>query len=143
MVMEELTGSAGQTYLLMEDGGGWSLALRWAMPQWYAWGLLTPGIAAVERRIGRGRPLGARLALQLPLGVGWTLLAIGMCLCVRPLIGTAWPASIGAFVLERFNWDLLIYAVIAGVIVAIARGLTAARALGKAKQAFPPGMRRF
>ena len=32
---------------------------------------------------------------------------------------------------------------IAGVILAIARGLTEARALGKAKQAFPPGMRRF
>ena len=32
---------------------------------------------------------------------------------------------------------------IAGAILAIARGLTAARALGKAKQAFPPGMRRF
>ena len=32
---------------------------------------------------------------------------------------------------------------VAGVILAIARGLIAARALGKAKQAFPPGMRRF
>ena len=32
---------------------------------------------------------------------------------------------------------------IAGVIVSIGRGLTAARALGKAKQAFPPTMRRF
>lgn len=31
---------------------------------------------------------------------------------------------------------------IAGVIIAIGRGLTSARALGKAKQAFPPGMRR-
>lgn len=31
---------------------------------------------------------------------------------------------------------------IAGVITAIGRGLTSARALGKAKQAFPPGMRR-
>ncbi len=32
---------------------------------------------------------------------------------------------------------------VAGVVLAIARGLIAARALGKAKQAFPPGMRRF
>ena len=32
---------------------------------------------------------------------------------------------------------------VAGVVLAIARGLFAARALGKAKQAFPPGMRRF
>lgn len=32
---------------------------------------------------------------------------------------------------------------ITGAILAIGRGLTSARALGKAKQAFPPGMRRF
>ena len=32
---------------------------------------------------------------------------------------------------------------IAGVIFAIGRGIAVARALGKAKQAFPPGFRRF
>jgi hypothetical protein len=32
---------------------------------------------------------------------------------------------------------------LAGVIVAITRGVISARALGKAKQAFPPGSRRF
>jgi hypothetical protein len=32
---------------------------------------------------------------------------------------------------------------IAGVIFAIGRGIVVARALGKAKQAFPPGFRRF
>ena len=32
---------------------------------------------------------------------------------------------------------------IAGAIVAVGRGLTTARSLGKAKTAFPPGMRRF
>lgn len=32
---------------------------------------------------------------------------------------------------------------LAGVVTALATGLTTARALGKAKQAFPPGMRRF
>jgi two-component system, LytTR family, sensor kinase len=109
---------AAQTYLLGDDRVSWTLALRWAMPQWYAWGLLTPGIAAAERRVGRGRQIGTRLALQLPLGIVWTLLAIAMCLCVRPLLGLTWPLSIRLFVVERFNWDLLIYAVIAGVAIA-------------------------
>ena len=88
------------------------------MPRWYVWGLLAPLIAATDRRIGRGRSLGLRLALQLPLGVAWTLAAITIGLLLRPLIGTDWPPSAWRFVLERFNWDLLIYAVIAGVAIA-------------------------
>jgi hypothetical protein len=32
---------------------------------------------------------------------------------------------------------------IAGVLMAVVRGIATARALGKAKQAFPPGLRRF
>jgi two-component system, LytTR family, sensor kinase len=109
---------AVQTYLLGDATVGWTLALRWAMPQWYAWGLLAPGIAVTERRIGRGRPIGTRLAVQIPLGAVWTLVAILMCLCVRPPLGLSWPASIWRFVAERFNWDLLIYGVIAGIAIA-------------------------
>ena len=45
------------------------------------------------------------------------------------------------------TWDVLIVGggvVGSGALLdAASRGLTAARALGKAKQAFPPGMRRF
>jgi hypothetical protein len=37
---------------------------------------------------------------------------------IRPLIGNTWPQSIWRYALERFNWDLLIYAVIAGVVIA-------------------------
>jgi len=33
----------------------------------------------------------------------------------RPLRGSPWPPSVADFFLERFYWDLLIYAVIAGV----------------------------
>jgi two-component system LytT family sensor kinase len=109
---------ASQDYLLGGGKVGFTLALRWAMPRWYLWGLLAPLIAAVDRRIGRGLPIGQRLALQVPLGLAWTALAIALRLVIRPLLGTNWPQSISYYVIERVYWDLLIYAVIAGVAIA-------------------------
>jgi two-component system LytT family sensor kinase len=72
----------------------------------------------VVRRLGRGRSIGVRLAQQVPLGIAWTLLAICIRLFVRPLIGNTWPESIWRYGIERFNWDLMIYGVIAGVAIA-------------------------
>jgi hypothetical protein len=89
-----------------------------AMPQWYVWGLLTPGIVAVDRRLLASRRLGDRLAWHALLGVAWTLLAIAIRLTLRLLPGRAFPPSIPIFFLQRFCWDLLVYAVIAGVAVA-------------------------
>jgi LytS/YehU family sensor histidine kinase len=51
----------------------------------------------------------------VPLGVAWTSLSILIRLVTRPIRGSPWPASIAAFFIDRFYWDLLIYAVIAGV----------------------------
>jgi two-component system LytT family sensor kinase len=96
----------------------WSVALSFAMPRWYAWGLLTPGILWVDRRLGRGRSLARRVALHVPLGVAWTFLSIVVRLVSRPLRGSPWPPNVTTFFLERFYWDLLIYAVIAGVSIA-------------------------
>jgi two-component system LytT family sensor kinase len=109
---------ASQIMLMGGENVTWTLAFIYAMPQWYAWGLLTPGVVVVDRWLGRGRSIGARLAMHLPLAVGWTLLCISIRLFVRPLIGNTWPPSIPRFYLERFNWDLLIYAVIAGIAIA-------------------------
>jgi two-component system LytT family sensor kinase len=114
---------ASQFYLLGLLAGNnavtWRFALVMAMPQWYAWGLLTPGIVALDRWLfaGRGR-LGERLAWHLLLGVGWTLLADTIRLLLRLLPGRRWPPSITIFYAERFAWDLLIYAVIIGVAIA-------------------------
>jgi two-component system LytT family sensor kinase len=107
-----------QIYLLGDETMTWSTALRWALPQWYVWGLLAPVVFKVERWAGRGRTLAARLAQQLPLGIAFTLLAIAIRLFLRPWIGNTWPTSIWRYVVERFNWDLLIYVVIAGVSMA-------------------------
>jgi len=109
---------AGQDYILGDGHVSWPLALEWAMPRWYIWGLLAPLIVATDRWIGRGRSIGLRLALQVPLGVAWTLVAITLQLISRPPIGLAWPLSVWRFEIERFNWDLLIYAVIAGIAIA-------------------------
>src|SRR5688572_16290693 len=88
------------------------------MPRWYSWGLLTPGIFWVDRHLGKKRTLAARVALHVPLGIAWTCLSIVLRLVSRPLRGSPWPPSVAEFFLERFYWDLLIYAVIAGVSIA-------------------------
>ena len=93
----------------------WGQALAFTMPRWYAWGLLSPGVFWLDRRIGVARSLGARIAWHLPLGVAWTCVSIALRLVTRPVRGSALPDSIGQFFLERFYWDLLIYAAIAAV----------------------------
>lgn len=108
---------ASQLYAL-GNGISWAVALSFTMPRWYVWGLLTPGVFWVSRRLGTTWNLPARLALHVPLGVAWTLLSILIRLISRPVRGSPWPASISAFFLERFYWDLLIYAGIAGVAIA-------------------------
>jgi two-component system, LytTR family, sensor kinase len=103
---------------LVLAGLPWSVALSFSLPRWYTWGLLTPGVLWADRRIGAGAGVAARVAWHLPLGVAWTLLSIVIRLVSRPLRGSPWPPSVADFFLERFYWDLLIYAVIAGVLIA-------------------------
>ena len=101
----------------LNRGVSWSEALSLTMPRWYVWGLLTPAIFWVDTRIRQHRSLTARVALHLPLGIAWTCLSIVIRLVTRPLRGSPWPASLEEFFLARFYWDLLIYAVIAGVAI--------------------------
>jgi two-component system, LytTR family, sensor kinase len=112
---------AGQLYALGNGRLQWSEALAWTWPRWYVWGLLTPGVFWVDRRLGAHASLATRVALHVPLAVAWTILSIVIRLVIRPLRGGAWPDDMSAFFLERFSWDILIYAAIAGV--AIARDL--------------------
>jgi two-component system LytT family sensor kinase len=107
---------ASQIVILGPDS--WRHAMQLAMPRWITWGLLAPGIARVDRWLGAGRPIAARLAMHLPLGLAWNGVALTIRLLSRQLVGNPWPPSIIEFVLQRIYWDLLIYAVIAGVSVA-------------------------
>jgi two-component system LytT family sensor kinase len=106
---------ASQMILLSDGRVGWGQALEFAVPRWYVWGLLTPAIFWVDRRIGARCSLKTRVALHVPLGVAWTAFSILVRLVTRPLRGSPWPASLTGFFLERFYWDTLIYAVLAGV----------------------------
>jgi two-component system LytT family sensor kinase len=103
---------------LVLSGLPWSVALLFSMPRWYVWGLLTPGVFWLDRRLGMNRSLAARVWMHVPLGVAWTCLAIVIRMVTRPLRGSARPQSVAQFFIDRFYWDLLIYAVIAGVAIA-------------------------
>jgi LytS/YehU family sensor histidine kinase len=88
------------------------------VPRWYSWGLLTPAVFWLDKRLGGGLPLPFRVALHVPLGVGWTTTSIALRLAARPLRGLGMPADLSTFFLDRFYSDLLIYAAIAGVSMA-------------------------
>jgi two-component system, LytTR family, sensor kinase len=105
---------ATQIYLL-DRRVPWSTALAFSMPRWLVWGALTPAILWVDKKLGTVCSLRARVAWNVPIGVGWTCLSILIRLATRPLRGSPPIQSVTAFFLERFYWDLLIYAVIAGV----------------------------
>lgn len=96
----------------------WGQALAWSIPRWYSWGLITPVVFWLDRRVGRRLALPMRVALHVPLGVFWTSMSIALRLVTRPLRGAGMPDDLGTFFLERFYSDLLIYAVIAGASLA-------------------------
>lgn len=93
----------------------WGVALADSMPRWYTWGLLTPAIHWVDRRLGRNCSFAARIAWNVPLGIVWTCLSIAVRLVTRPLRGSPPIVNLKFFFLDRFYSDFLIYAVIAGV----------------------------
>lgn len=93
----------------------WSVAFEWSLPRWYTWGLLTPAIFRLDRRLIELLALRWRIALHVPLGVAWTLLAISLRLAIRPVRGAAFPDDVTVFFLQRVGPDLTIYAVIACV----------------------------
>lgn len=102
-----------QIYLLSAEIT-WHTAFAQAAPRWYVWGLLTPAVSWLDGKMG-ARDVSRRVALHIPLGIAMTLLAITIRLLSRPLRGSPWPPGVLTFYISRFNWDLLIYGVIAGV----------------------------
>jgi signal transduction histidine kinase len=90
------------------------------MPRWYTWGLLTPGIFWLDRRLVETFHLAVRIAFHIPLGAAWTSFGILLRLTARPLRGAPLPDDFGAFFFERFYPDLVIYGVIACVSLLLA-----------------------
>jgi two-component system, LytTR family, sensor kinase len=93
----------------------WSVALAWTLPRWYSWGLVTPLIFRLDRRLAAAATLPVRLALHVPLALVWTAVTIALRLATRPLRGSALPDDVQMYVLDRFYSDLPIYAVIGGI----------------------------
>ena len=96
-------------------GLAWSVALAWTLPRWYAWGVVTPLIFRLDRRLAAATTLPVRVALHVPLAVIWTAITVGLRLAARPLRGSPLPDDFHLYLLDRFYSDLPIYAVIAGI----------------------------
>ena len=101
---------------MLRPGIPWWVPLVVAMPRWYSWGLVTPAVFWVDRRLGAGRTLAARVAWHVPLGIAWTTSAVVLRYLLRPF-----RVDFADFFLQDVYWDLVIYAVIAGA--AISRDL--------------------
>lgn len=53
-------------------GLSWPQALAWALPRWYSWGLVAPGIFALDRRLAATTSFATRVMLHVPLAALWT-----------------------------------------------------------------------
>jgi len=111
-----------QTYLArspFQAGYGWFDAFRDTMPQWYLWGLLSPFIIGADRRLGLSQAtLRRRLLTHLVLGVVFTGIYIALSMLADRLLYGRMPDLTLALVANRFQWNILFYALIPGVYVA-------------------------
>jgi len=96
-------------------GLSWQQALAWTLPRWYAWGLVTPGIFWMDRRLAATTSFTTRVVLHVPSAVIWTSVTIVLRLVTRGIRGAVIPQDFSRFFLDRFYSDLPIYAVLAGI----------------------------
>jgi hypothetical protein len=110
---------------------------------------LTAGLPLATRRVAASSAFGLRSADTDGDEHVWYLAnaALGRVLCWTAAISCALAIVSVVYWGEDSIQSALVVAIlllgIGGVVVALGVGLTTARALGKARQAFPPNMRRF
>ena len=92
-----------------------SRALAWTLPRWYAWGLVAPGVFALDRRLARATSFTNRIVLHVPLAAAWTSLTVLLRFVRRGFLTPDVPNNAGQFFRERFYSDLPIYAVLVGI----------------------------
>jgi two-component system LytT family sensor kinase len=104
---------------------GWHQELRIYLAQWWAWGLLTPFIMAIDRRLPfSGKELGRRVAVHLGLSLVLTEVYFCFFTSMRAALGvTPWSSLrisqlMSPAVLGWQIWSWLIYWVIAGALQA-------------------------
>jgi len=98
----------------------WSI-LRGSVAEWWAWGLLTPLIVALDRRLPIAvNSLGTRLAAHIVIGVPATLVYSYVAAALRVVAGTlAWQEAASLRPLHEalrggFLWNLLVYLLVVG-----------------------------
>jgi len=109
---------ATQIYLLSSESN-WPSALRQAMPRWYIWGALLPGIIWLDRRLLKRASLSRRLVGHFFLGIGWTFVFIGVTLLVRRVMYGVFAPIDSLLFARSFYWDYLIYWLLLGVYIAV------------------------
>ena len=100
-------------------------ALGDALAQWWAWGLMAVGIAAVDSRLPfRPHQLIARLAAHVPLGLAATALHLYVSAALRAVLDVGpWSDIVSLRLLSMAVrgmglWSLLVYWLIVGVLLA-------------------------
>jgi hypothetical protein len=103
----------------------WPDELRIYLAQWWGWGLLTPFIMAVDRRLPiSGKELGRRVAVHLALSVVFTEIYFYLFTAMRAAFGvTPWSSLrfsnlTSASVLGWQIWCWMVYWIIAGALEA-------------------------
>jgi signal transduction histidine kinase len=103
----------------------WTEELRIYLAQWWAWGLLTPAIMLVDRRLPfSGKELGRRVAMHLGLSLVFTEIYFYLFTVMRAAFGvTPWSSLrlanlTSASVLGWQIWCWLVYWIIAGALQA-------------------------
>jgi two-component system, LytTR family, sensor kinase len=107
------------------SGRSWRVTLVPSITSWWTWGLLTPLIIAVDRRLPfNSRQMGWRIATQLLLSPIFTALYIYLGPVVMTVMGgLAWSRLIKLANLQllmnslrgMFLWSVLVYCLIVGV----------------------------
>lgn len=103
----------------VSSGRVW-LPLFGSLAQWWAWGLLTPLIVSVDRRLPfSSKQLPRRVLAHLVLSLFFTAAFIYLVAAIRASLGMgAWEVLFNATLLRgaasMFLWNLLVYLLIAG-----------------------------
>jgi len=100
----------------LPEGRGWVEALKTAMPRWYIWGALTPGMFWIDQRLsGKTRELSKRFLFHLPICFGWLIIFAFINTLITGMLEGALPEINVSFIVNQFYWNLLIYWLIMGV----------------------------
>ncbi|HKF49284.1 MAG TPA: histidine kinase [Terracidiphilus sp.] len=111
--------------LSMAADMGWRRSMQQSLAQFWAWGLVTPLIVLVDRRLPfSSKQLGRRAAAHFIAGLFFTAIYIYVFFVVRVLVGErSWTtlslASVRKEGLDWYIWSMLVYWTIVGVIQAL------------------------